>query len=129
MEPASLSFAVVGMFFTCRKGYDIFSDTVTAPSDARDAVRRVSIERGVLSGWGERFDIWQDKPQGQGGEKLRIHLMRDQTRSGVFEALCAISETFTDIKKLDRKYGVVFNYHAKGDRVSGLFLLVGSYGK
>lgn len=117
MDPASFSLAVVGMFFTCCKGYNIFSDTITAPSDASDAIRRIRIERAALTGWGGHFEIRQDLPVEQNGEKLRIHLMKAEVRSGVFDALCAISETFTDIRKLDRKYGVVFGYHRKGDKV------------
>ncbi len=105
------------MFVTCCKGYDVLSNAYAAPSDAKDAARRVRIEGAVLAGWGEHFEIRQGQ---QGDEKLRIHLMRGQTRGGVFDALCAISEIFTDIRKLDRKYGVVFEYHSKGDRVGSL---------
>ncbi len=117
MDPASFSFAVIGMFLTCCKGYSIFSDAYNAPSDARNAARQVNIESALLAGWGEHFEIRQDLEEEQASEKLRIYLMRAQTRSGVFDALCAISESFTDIKRLDSKYGVVFDYHQKGNRV------------
>ncbi|KAF6236832.1 hypothetical protein HO173_005123 [Letharia columbiana] len=114
MDPASFSFAVVGMFFTCAKGYKIFSDAYKAPADAQKAARDVLIEGCTLEVWGEHFEIHQAKDQRS--EKLKIHLLRGPMLYGCFEALCAISEIFTDIKGLDRKYGICFNYHSKGDR-------------
>ncbi|CAD6583388.1 MAG: hypothetical protein ASARMPREDX12_001258 [Alectoria sarmentosa] len=114
MDPASFSFAVVGMFFTCAQGYKIFSDAYKAPSDAQKAARDVRIEGFTLEVWGEHFEIHQAKEQRS--EKLKIHLLRGPALYGCFEALCAISEIFTDIKGLDKKYGISFNYHAKGDR-------------
>lgn len=116
MDPASFSFAVVGMFFTCAQGYKIFSDAYKAPSDAQKAARDVRIEGYTLEVWGEHFEIHQAKEQRS--EKLKVQLLRGPTLYGCFEALCAISEIFTDIKGLDKKYGIYFNYHAKGDRVS-----------
>ncbi len=123
MDPASFSFAVIGMFVTCCKGYSIFSDAYNAPSDAQDAARKVRIEGAVLASWGDHFEIRQNLQEEQRSGKPRIHLMRAQTRSGVFDVLCAISESFTDIKRLDRKYGVVFGYHNKGNRVGAAVLL------
>ena len=115
MDPVSFAFAVVGMFSTCAQGYKIFSDAYKAPSDAQKAARDVRIEGYTLEVWGEHFEIHQAKKQQS--DKLKIHLLRGPTMSGCFEALCAISEIFTDIKGLDRKYGIYFKYHAKGDRV------------
>lgn len=114
MDPASFSFAVVGMFFTCAKGYQIFSDAYKAPSDAQKAARDVRIEGYTLEVWGEHLEIHQAKEQRS--EKLKIHLLKGPTLYGCFEAFCAISEIFTDIKGLDKKYGISFNYHPKGDR-------------
>ncbi len=127
MDPASFSFAVVGMFFTCAQGYKIFSDAYKAPSDAQKAARDVRIEGYTLEVWGEHFEIHQAKEQRS--EKLRIHLLRGPTLYGCFEALCAISELFTDIKGLAKKYGICFDYHAKGNRVSGqpLYQIIKSY--
>ena len=116
MDPASFSFAVVGMFFTCAQGYKIFSDAYKAPSDAQKAARNVRIEGYILEVWGELFEIPQAKEQRS--EKLKIHLLRGPALDGCFEVLCAISEIFTDIKELDKKYGIYFNYHAKGEGVS-----------
>ena len=116
MDPVSFSFAVVGMFVTCAQGYKIFSDAYKAPSDAQKAARDVRIEGYTLEAWGEHFEIHQAKEQTS--EKLKVHLLRGPSLYGCFEALCAISEIFTDIKGLNRKYGICFNYHAKGDRVS-----------
>ena len=115
MDPASFSFAIVGMFFTCAKGYKIFSDAYKAPFDAQKAARDVRIEGYTLAVWGELFEIHQAKEEPS--EKLKIQL-RGPTLYGCFEALCAISDIFTDIKGLDKKYGIYFNYHGKGDRVS-----------
>lgn len=105
------------MFMTCCKGYAILSNAYNAPSDAKDAARRVRIEEAVLDAWGAHFEIEQGQQSQQGAEKLRIYLMRDKTRGAVFESLCAISNAFTDISGLDKKYGVVFNYHSKRDGV------------
>ena len=116
MDPASFSFAVVGMFFTCAQGYRIFSDAYKAPSDAQKLARDVRIEGWTLVVWGEHFEIHQAKDQRS--EKLRIHLLRGPALYGCFEVLCAISEIFTDIKGLDKKYGINFNFHAKGEGVS-----------
>ena len=115
MDPASFSFAVVGMFLTCAQGYKIFSDAYKAPSDAQKAARDVRIEGFTLQGWGEHFEIHQAKEQRS--DKLRVHLLKGPALYGCFEALCAISEIFTDIKGLDNKYGIRFNYHAKGEVV------------
>lgn len=104
------------MFFTCAQGYKIFSDAYKAPTDAQKAARDVRIEGYTLEVWGEHFEIHQAKEQRS--DKLRIQLLRGPTLYGCFEALCAISEIFTDIKGLDRKYGIYFDYHAKGDRLS-----------
>lgn len=116
MDPASFAFAVVGMFFTCAQGYKIFSDAYKAPSDAQKAARDVRIEGYILAVWGEHFEMHQAKEQRS--DKFKIHLLRGPALYGCFEALCAISETFTDIKGLNKKYGIHFDYHAKGDRVS-----------
>ena len=116
MDPAAFSFAVIGMFFTCAKGYKIFSDANNAPSDAQKAARDVRIEGYTLEAWGENFEILQAKEQRS--EKLKIHLLRGPMLYGCFEALCAISDIFTDIKGLDNKYGIHFAYHAKGEGVS-----------
>ena len=120
MDPVSFSLAVVGMFHTCRRGYNILSDAKNAPSDAQDAARRVRIEGSMLAGWGEHFEIRENSHRQQAGEKLKFHLTSSFTRSGVFEALRAIAETFTDIRALNKKYGIVFDYHAQGNRVSFL---------
>lgn len=116
MDPVSFALAVVGIFGTCAQGYKLFSDAYKAPSDAQKAARDVRIEGYTLEVWGEHFEIHQAKEQRS--EKLKIHLLRGPILYGCFEALCAISEIFTDIKGLDKKYGIYFNYHAKGDRVS-----------
>ncbi|KAI4219575.1 MAG: hypothetical protein L6R36_008231 [Xanthoria steineri] len=116
MDPASLSFAVVGMFLTCCKGYKFLSDTKNAPSDARDAARRVLMEFHVLGSWGAHFELRSDLPEQQNPEKLRFFLTNEHARRGVFDALCYISETFTDVKRLDKKYGIVCEYHMKGDK-------------
>ena len=116
MDPASLSFAVVGIFFTCTQGYRIFTDAHKAPPDAQKAARDVRIEGYTLEVWGEHFEIHQAKEQRS--DKLRILLRRGPILYGCFEALCAISEIFTDIKALDKKYGIRFNYHAKREGVS-----------
>ena len=117
MDPASFSFAVVGMFLTCCKGYNILSDIYKAPSDAQDAARQVRTERAVLAGWGEYFEIRENVPKQPAGEKLKFFLRSDQTRTAVFDILCAISETFVDIKRLDRKYGIFIEYRQAGDKV------------
>lgn len=115
MDPASFSFAVIGMFLTCCKGYKILSDAHRAPADAQNAALRLRIELCMLKAWGES---WEIRHNPQRTEKFRLYLMRPQVRSGVFEVLCAISETFTNIGVLKKKYGVVFDYNVKGDRVS-----------
>ena len=117
MDPVSFAFAVVGMFSTCAQAYKFFSDARKAPSDGQKAARDVRIEGYTLEVWGEHFEIHQAKERRS--EKLKIHLLRGPTLSGCFEALCGISETFTDIKELDKKCGICFSYHEKGDRVSG----------
>lgn len=117
MDPASFSFAVIAMFLTCCRGYSIFSDAYNAPSDAQDAARKVRIEGAHLANWGDHFEIRPNLQEEQSSGKLNVYLMRAPVRGGVFDVLCAISESFTDIKKLDRKYGIVFGYHQKGNRV------------
>ncbi|KAL9099693.1 MAG: hypothetical protein Q9163_004845, partial [Psora crenata] len=76
MDPASLSFAVVGMFLTCCKGYQILSDSHKAPSDAQDAARRIRIEGAVLATWGDHFEIRQELREEQRSERLRVHIMQ-----------------------------------------------------
>ena len=107
---------VIEIYHICAQGYKYFSDSYNAPSDAQRAARDVRIEGSILQIWGEHFEIHQAKEQRS--DKLKVHLLRGPTLSGCFEALCAISEIFTDIKGLDKKYGVHFNYDAKGEKVS-----------
>lgn len=114
MDPASFAFAVAGMFVTCAQGYKFFSDAAKAPSDAQRVARDVRIEGFTLEAWGEQFEIQEAKEQRS--EKLKIHLRRGPAFYGCFEALCAISEIFTDIKGLDKNYGISFKYHTKGDK-------------
>ena len=118
MDPASLSLGVVSLFLTCCKGYKFLSDTKNAPSDAQDAARRVHMEFCVLGSWGMHFELRSDLPEQQNPEKLRFFLTNEHARRGVFDALCSISETFTDVKRLEKKYGIVCEYHTKGDKVS-----------
>ncbi|KAI4243475.1 MAG: hypothetical protein L6R40_003477 [Gallowayella cf. fulva] len=118
MDPASFSFAVVGMFLTCCKGYRILSDAHRAPRDAQDAARQIRMEGAMLESWGEYWEIRQDQPEHQRQEKLKFYLVNNRTQKGVFEALCAISETFTNLKGLDKKYGLIFQYSGKNDRVN-----------
>ena len=113
MEPASLAVGILGMYDICMKGYAVVSDAMNAPRDAQDAARRVRIERAVLAGWGEYFDVTQGKEHQS--EKLKISLMRGLTPNGVFDALCAISETFTDVRKMKKRYGIVFEFDERGD--------------
>ena len=115
MDPASFAFAVAGMFVTCAQGYKFFSDAAKAPSDAQKVARDVRIEGFTLEAWGEQFEIQEAKEQRS--EKLKVHLRRGPAFYGCFEALCAISEIFTDIKGLDKNYGIGFKYHTKGDKV------------
>ncbi|KAL8846950.1 MAG: hypothetical protein Q9221_007992 [Calogaya cf. arnoldii] len=118
MDPASLSFAVVDMFLTCCKGYKFLSDTKNATSDAQDAARRIAMEYYVLGNWGSHFELDANRPRQPIPEKLKFSLTNDHARRGVFSALCTISATFTDVKALDRKYGIVCKSHWKGDRKS-----------
>ncbi|KAL8650484.1 MAG: hypothetical protein Q9226_005124 [Calogaya cf. arnoldii] len=118
MDPASLSFAVVGMFLTCCKGYKFLSDTKNATSDAQDAARRIAMEYYVLGNWGSHFELDACWPKQPGPEKLKFSLTYDHARRGVFSALCTISDTFTDVKTLDRKYGIVCKSHRKGDKTN-----------
>lgn len=121
MDPASFAFAVAGMFVTCAQGYKFFSNAAKAPSDAQRVARDVRIEGFTLEAWGEQFEIQGAKEQRS--EKLKIHLRRGPAFYGCFEALCAISEIFTDIKGLDESYGISFKYHTKGEKVSRLSVL------
>ncbi|KAL8684251.1 MAG: hypothetical protein Q9224_006488, partial [Gallowayella concinna] len=101
------------MFLTCCKGYQVLSNTKKAPSDAQDAARQVRIEESVFAAWGEHWEIRTDLPEQQAHEKLKFHLVKSQTQNAVFDLLCAISDTFTDLKRL-KKYGLVFEYAGKG---------------
>lgn len=118
MDPAALSFAVIGLFITCCKGYRILSDAHRAPAHAQNAARRLRIEFYTLEAWGESWGIRHSAQQGQGDDKFRLYLMRPRVRDGVFDALCLISETLTDIGILKKKYGIVFDYNAQVDKVS-----------
>ena len=120
MDPASLSFAVVDMFLTCCKGYKFLSDTKNATSDAQDAARRIAMEYYVLGNWGSHFELDANRPRQPIPKKLKFSLTNDHARRGVFSALCTISATFTDVKALDRKYGIVCKSQWKGDRVSSV---------
>ncbi|KAL8668423.1 MAG: hypothetical protein Q9168_006947 [Polycauliona sp. 1 TL-2023] len=104
MDPASFSFAVVGMFLTCCKGYEFLANGKNAPSDAQEAARRVIAEYHVLGTWAHHFDLRSDLSGQQQPERLKFLLSNDHAMHGVFNALCTISETFTDIKRLDKKY-------------------------
>lgn len=103
---------------TCCKGYRVLSDGCNAPADARNAARRLRIEYSVLEVWGMHWQIGNDPQQARGKKRFEDYLMRPHVLDGVFDALCAISETFTDIADLNKKYGVVFTYQAKADKVS-----------
>ena len=112
MEAASLALAVTGMFKTCIQGYRIISDSRNAPRDAQDAARRIGIEKAVFSAWGNHFEV-NDRPPKE-NDKLKHYLERGETFDGVFLALCAISETFIDVQRMDKRYGIRFDY-AKQD--------------
>lgn len=111
MEPLSFTFAVVGMFQTCMQGYTLISDAHRAPQDAWAATRRVRIESAVLCSWGEHFQISQ---KGHSYGKLDAYLSKSQIFDGVFETLEAISETFTNVRRMEREYGIVFKYGVPG---------------
>lgn len=106
MEAAGIALAVVGLFQTCVQGYQIFSDASKAPKDAENAARRIRIEKAVFATWGEHFEI-HSRPVSNYG-KLKVFLRQGQTLNGVHDTLSAILETFTDVKKLDDKYDIVF---------------------
>ncbi|KAL8911707.1 MAG: hypothetical protein Q9171_003159 [Xanthocarpia ochracea] len=118
MDPASLSFAVVGMFLTCCKGYEFLSNASNAPADAQDAARRVLVEFDILRTWGKLWDLSPHSPEQQCPEKFKFYLTNEYTWHGVFVALSAISETFTDVRRLNNRHGIVCYYPMKGDRVS-----------
>lgn len=115
MEPVSFALAVVGIFGTCVKGYTIISDTYNAPNDAQDAARRLRIERAVLHGWGEQFGVLTFQPEDN--ERLIAFLGQGHTFDGVFDALCGISETFIDVRRMERKYGLTFEYRRERGEV------------
>ena len=115
MEVAGFAFAVVGMFQTCIQGYTIVSDARNAPRDGQEAARRIDIESSVLHGWGEHFNI-EGEPS-EHNEKLKVYLGKGRTFDGVFSALCAISETFINVRRMSEKYGIVFNYKRRRGEV------------
>ncbi|KAL9120310.1 MAG: hypothetical protein Q9187_003139, partial [Circinaria calcarea] len=115
MEPVSFAFAVVGVFQTCIQGYAIISDAYNAPSDAQQAARRIRIESAVLHGWGQHFDVLGQPPDQN--EKLKVFIGRGPTYAGVFSTLCAISEIFVDIRRMKDRYGIVFDYKKKREKI------------
>ena len=115
MEAAGFAFAVVGMFQTCIKGYTIVSDARNAPRDGQEAARRIDIESSVLHGWGEHFNV-KGEPS-ESNEKLKVYLGKGRTFDGVFSALCAITETFINVRRMSEKYGIVFNYKRRRGEV------------
>ncbi|KAL8787307.1 MAG: hypothetical protein Q9213_002298 [Squamulea squamosa] len=115
MDPASFSFAVVGMFLTCCKGYKFLSDTSKAHADSQDAAHRVLVEFYVLRTWGDYFKLHPDLPEQKQPPSLKFNLINDHARNGVFLVLRAISEIFTDVRRLDKKYGIVCDHPRKGE--------------
>lgn len=115
MEPASLALAVVGLFQTCLEGYQILSDAKRAPQDAQNAARRIRIEGAVLASWGAHFEIHSRRVKEY--RKLKVFLKQGHTLSGVLDTLGAILETFTNVRKLERKYNIVFGFASQDDEV------------
>ncbi|KAL8920195.1 MAG: hypothetical protein Q9172_004606 [Xanthocarpia lactea] len=116
MDPAALAFAVVGMFLTCCKGYEFLSDASNAPADAQDAARRIHMEFDILRTWGKLWDLSPHSPEQQCPEKFKFYLTNEYIQHGVFLALSTISETFTDVRRLNNRHGIVCYYPVKGDR-------------
>lgn len=132
MDPASLSFAVVGMFVTCCKGYTFLSNRNSAPSDVQDAARQVAMEFSFLKAWGTFYGLDPKLPKQPNAGRLETKLTNPHAKSGVFNTLCMISNIFTDVRRLDKDYGITCNFQMKGDRVSITFsrhlLIVGTLG-
>lgn len=119
MDPASLSVAVVGLFITCTEGYHFLSDVYNAPKDIQDAARKIRIQANILAVWGEHFGIREEKKGGHSEisaekkeehEKLQLFLTKGKTFNGVHDVLSAISETFTDLKAMQERYGFILTY-------------------
>ena len=118
MDTASLSFAVAGMFLTCCRGYKFFSDRNTAPSDKQNAARQVAVEFSFLISWGTSYRLDPKLPKQPNAEKLRANLTNPHVKNGVFNTLCAICDIFTDVKRLDKDYGITCSFQKKDDKVS-----------
>ena len=116
MEPASFALAIVGIYQTCVAGYAIVSDAYHAPADAQDAARRIRIEEAVLHGWGEHFGV--EKVKAADNEKLKSFIGTGKTFDGVFDALNAIAEVFTDVHRMERRYGLLFEWERERGEVS-----------
>ncbi|KAI9801444.1 MAG: hypothetical protein M1833_002676 [Piccolia ochrophora] len=115
MEPAAFAFAVVSMFETCVKGYQLISDAGRAPADAQAAARRIRIEYYQLATWGEHFEIGHGRHRVGGTEKLKVYLSKGPILNGVFDTLTAIAELFTDVTKMHKTYGLVFGLRGDDD--------------
>ena len=118
MDPASLSFAVVGIFVTCCKGYTFFSNQNSAPSDVQDAARQVAVEFSFLKAWGTFYRLDPKLPKQPNAENLKATLTNPHVKNGVFNTLCMVSNIFTDVSRLDKDYGIICSFQMKGDRVS-----------
>ena len=118
MDPASLSFAVVGMFVTCCKGYTFLSNQNSAPSDVQDAARQVAVEFSFLKAWGTFYRLDPKLPKQPNAENLKANLTNPHVKNGVFNTLCMISIIFTDVSRLDKDYGIIYSFQKTDDRVS-----------
>ncbi len=105
MDPASLSLAVVGLFLTCTEGYHFLTDVYNAPKDVQDAARKLRIQGNHLAIWGEHFEIRAEE-KGE-HEKLKVFLTKGPTFNGVHDVLSAISDTITDVKVMEERYGLI----------------------
>lgn len=89
----------------------------TPPKDAQKAARRIGIEKSVLIGWGNHFEI--DR-RGEQSEKLKEYLRNGQLE-GTLDALDAIFETFSSVQLMKKRYGLEFRHRGGRDRVGHRF--------
>ncbi|KAL8895860.1 MAG: hypothetical protein Q9192_003402 [Flavoplaca navasiana] len=89
MDPTSLSFAVV-----------------------------VAVEFSFLKAWGTFYGLDSTLPKQPNAEKLKANLTNPHVKNGVFNILCAISDIFTDVRRLDKDFGIICSFQVKDDKNS-----------
>ena len=113
MEPIGFAAGIIGLWSTCRDGYQLVASACTADKEYAEIRSQIIIEGAKVSSWGELWGLRGD--YNVLSVELQAFLDRSVDRKvGTYTALSSLSRMFVDAQRLEKDFGIKVKSYAKG---------------